>query len=127
MEDGKKETAWVEGATDYGIGEQIRIKFEVTMDSKNVPFRAFQITNGYAKDLQSWKSNSRVKKSKLLLNGKPELLVDMIDSIYPQYVSLDRSLLVSPGDVVTLEILEVFKGEKYKDTAVSDLSLDGAH
>lgn len=128
MNDGEKETAWVEGAAGYGVGEKIFFTFEGDDDPvKGIPFRGFQLTNGYAKNLASWKTNSRVKTFRLSLNNKPLFLIELVDSIFPQEVNLGKEILVSTGDIVTLEIINVYKGSKFPDTAISDISLDGAH
>jgi hypothetical protein len=127
MDDGERQTAWVEGVNGYGIGEKVIIEFEGSEKSNRIPFDGFSITNGYAKNLEAWKANSRVKSFILSYNGTPIYLIELADSIFPQYVSFDSEIKVSPGDIVTLEIKDIFKGDKYSDTAISDLSLNGGH
>jgi len=128
MEDGKKETAWVEGMDDYGIGVRIVIVFEGLAEHIKIPFDGLQITNGYAKNDRIWLLNSRVKRLMVYLNDKPKLTIDLEDSIYPQFVRWDRDIIeVASGDIVELEIIDVYPGEKYSDTAISDLALFGGH
>jgi hypothetical protein len=127
MEDGDRQTAWVEGVNGYGIGEKVIIKFQELSGTMKIPFRGFSITNGYAKNIETWKSNSRVKFLQLSLNGISKYIIELTDSIYPQYVDFDNEIYISTGDIVTLEIRDIYKGDKYADTCITDLSLSGAH
>jgi len=127
MDDGDRNTAWVEGEKYYGIGERIIITFHGDESLKDIPFDGIEITNGYAKSQSTWEANSRVKLFKVHLNGQPHFFIKLQDSMYPQTVSWGRDFHISSGDKVELEIVEVYPGSKWKDTAISDLSLDGAH
>jgi hypothetical protein len=119
-------TAWVEGSIGYGIGEKIIIKMKLSKDFKDVPFRGMQFINGYAKDDRIWNANSRVKTLKLYHNSQPKFLIELMDTKVPQEVSF-KPIMINYGDVVSLEILEVYPGKKYKDTALSEINLYGAH
>jgi hypothetical protein len=128
MNDGLPETAWAEGATGYGIGE----KFIATMDGdssmKNIPFRGLRIANGYQKNNKTWKDNSRIKKLKVYHNGKAVFIINLQDKMGVQLATWeDKPLLLTFNDVITFEIMDVYKGDKYDDTVISDLSFDGAH
>ena len=127
MNDGDSSTAWIEGKNDYGIGEKIIIKFDSGAATHQIPFDGIQLTNGYSKSRTIWENNSRVKLFKIYLNGKPQFLLKLHDSFFPQRINWGRNFLISEGDIVELEIMDVFKGKKWKDTAISDLSLMGAH
>lgn len=127
MNDGDSSTAWVEGKKDYGIGEKIIIKFDSGAATHQIPFDGIQLTNGYAKTKTIWENNSRVKLFKIYLNGKPQFLLKLQDSFFPQRINWGRNFAINEGDVVELEIMDVYKGKKWKDTAISDLSLMGAH
>ncbi|MCB9227679.1 MAG: hypothetical protein H6578_10995 [Chitinophagales bacterium] len=127
MEDGDPSTAWVEGKNGYGIGEQINITFQ-GVDTLDILFYEIGLNNGYCKSKETWEANSRVKKAILKKNSEPKLILNFLDSMYPQIFKWDTYYMtVTNGDVVTIEILEVYKGEKYEDTAISDLYLMGAH
>jgi hypothetical protein len=127
MDDGNKNTAWIEGNAGYGIGEKIIITFTESSGANNIPFDGLELTNGYAKSQKAWTDNSRIKLLKLYHNKKPMFLIKLVDSIYPQSINWGRDFLVSSGDIVELEIIEVYEGAKWKDTGISDLSLNGAH
>ena len=124
--DSKLATAWVEGANGYGIGQKIDIVFQDGENLKNIPFRGISIVNGYAKSDTAWKTNARVKTMKLYHNEKPIMTLELLDTRLPQEVSFG-AISVSARDVVSLEILDVYKGTKYQDTAISEINLYGAH
>ena len=127
MNDGDRNTAWVEGAKEYGVGEKIIIRFDTSYRVPGVSFYCLTLTNGYAKSETVWKDNSRVKKMKLIQNGKPLFYIQLLDTMIPQSIRWNYRLMVASGDVIELEIVDVYKGRKWKDTAISDLSLMGAH
>ncbi len=127
LEDGDPSTAWAEGNYGHGIGEQINITFQ-SIDTFDIIFYEIGLNNGYCKSKETWKANSRVKKALLKKNGEPKLILNFLDCMYPQIFKWDTYYMtVTNGDVVTIEILEVYKGEKYEVTAISDLYLMGAH
>ncbi len=125
MEDGNKNTAWIEASPDYGIGEKITIHFNPKDKAAGIPFDGIEITNGYAKSKSAWNDNSRVKLFRLSHNGMPKFYLELEDAIYPQSFYGGRDFLISAGDVVDLEIVDVYPGRKWKDTAISDLALKG--
>ena len=103
-------TAWIEGKKDYGIGEYIEITTKQSLDS---------ILNGYHKSKELWKANSRVKRFKVYINSKPCCYLKLKDSMLLQKFKLPKN----GGSKTTykFEIEEVYKGSKYKDTAISAL------
>lgn len=108
-------TAWVEGKTDYGIGEY----FEV-----NLPHGSYNIAifNGYQKSYDSWRNNSRVKKFKIYGDNKLICFVVLQDLMGHQNFDL-------PTDNVykryKFEIVEVYPGLKWKDVAISEITSMG--
>lgn len=128
LNDGLPETAWAEGASGYGIGEKFIAQMEGDSSMKGIAFRGFRIANGYQKNSQTWKANSRIKKLKVYHNKKAVFIVNLQDKMGVQFAKWDdKPLLIDFNDVITFEIMEVYKGDKFDDTVVSDLSLDGAH
>ncbi len=129
MSDGDVNTAWIEGKRDYGIGERITIYFDTDSTVRNVPLKGIDIVNGYAKNSKVWQENSRVKSIKILHNDKFVFNLTLQDTIYPQGIFLNGQdyIYLSHGDTVTLVITDVYKGEKYKDTAITEINLHGAH
>ena len=94
-------TSWVEGVKGYGIGEKITF----TLEDVYAGATGIIITNGYSKSPTAWKNNSRVKKLKLSVDGD----------------EMTRTF------TVTLEILDVYKGDKYDDTAISEVLFLGCY
>lgn len=117
-------TAWVEGNEDYGIGENIDITFEFSSGKPKIT--TVDIFNGYCKSESLWKANSRVKKLAFYANG--ELIGNfLLEDVYKKQRFKIGSL---DGDenhklVLTFKIVEVYKGEKYKDVAISEINFDG--
>ena len=118
-------TAWVEGVSGYGIGETITIEGPAPN----------YILNGYQKSIKSFVDNSRVKKFKIYLNGKPFCYLQLSDKMGLQYFDLPyidiegkNIYLDRPGFFQwTFEIIEVYPGRKWKDTAISLLYTDNEH
>ncbi len=126
LNDELSETAWVEGKSDYGIGEYIIFSFprsvfgteELKIDSAN--FYAFRLLNGYCKNRKAWQDNSRVKTMKLYFDDIPLAVIDLVDTSEVQYFRFDK-IWVKPNDFFKLEILDIYPGTKYKDTGLSEL------
>ena len=116
-------TAWVEGKKDEGIGEYLEYYFK--NDSPRIT--EIIISNGYMKSEETWKNNNRVKKLKLYVNGVPFGILNLKDSRTDQYFSVGTLGHNKNGTdlVLKFEILEVYKGNKYNDTAITEIYFDG--
>lgn len=123
LRDGSFETAWVEGTDGYGIGEFLEFTYDRISDSSSTyMITRLEIINGYRKNNKIWEANSRVKTLKMYLNDEPYALIELQDTPQIQVVDLDRiDLIPLKITTVKLEILDVYKGSKYKDTAISEL------
>ena len=115
LNDGNPMTAWVEGKSDYGIGEY----FEVNADDLNI------IYNGYQSSPTNWKNNSRVKKFKVYKNNKPICYLVLTDEMGSQHFDLPVNKDYSGDNLNTFrfEIMEVYLGDKWPDVAISELDL----
>jgi hypothetical protein len=127
--DGLIKTAWVEGVDGPGIGEYIVFYFPDSseyfpMDSINL--EGFRVVNGYCKDEKIWEQNSRVKMIKLYLNNEPIYYVKFQDSMKLQDFGF-KTIWLHHEDKIKIEIVDVFPGSKYTDTAISVLEPLGAH
>jgi hypothetical protein len=113
----KLNTAWVVGKADYGIVESI--EFEAIQ----FPFHTIEIYNGFSKSLKAWKENSRVKKIKLFVNNNPRYILELKDTY--QLQSFRIGTLNKDKGTLTLkfEIIDIYPGEKYKDTAITEINL----
>jgi hypothetical protein len=118
---GTLNTAWVEGVKGYGIGQFI----EYTFGKNNPPVTSIIIFNGYVKSDKAWKDNSRIKRLKMYVNGKPYAFLDLQDSKAEQRFEIG-SLQNKAGELVLkFEIMDVYKGLKWDDTVLSELYFDG--
>ncbi|MFC1669205.1 hypothetical protein ACFL20_02355 [Spirochaetota bacterium] len=100
--------SWCEGVKKDGIGEVINISFE-----KSYTINTIYIKNGYGIK-KYFPLNNRVRS--LSINGTPYKLTD--DPEF-QSIKLKKTLTT---DKLVMKILSVFKGKKYPDTCVSEIS-----
>ena len=116
-------TAWVEGKKDEGIGEYLEYYFK--NDSPRIT--EIIISNGYMKSEETWKNNNRVKKLKLYVNDVPFGILNLKDSRTDQYFEMGTLGHNKNGTdlILKFEILEVYKGSKYNDTAITEIYFDG--
>ncbi|WP_345122195.1 NADase-type glycan-binding domain-containing protein [Hymenobacter antarcticus] len=116
-------TAWVEGKPDEGVGEYLEYYFK-----NNSPrITEIIISNGYMKSETAWKNNNRVKKLKLSVNGKPFGILNLEDSKSDQKFKLGTFGHNKNGTdlILRFEIVEVYKGGKFNDTAITEIYFDG--
>ncbi|MGB1314756.1 MAG: NADase-type glycan-binding domain-containing protein [Chitinophagales bacterium] len=116
-------TAWVEGKEDSGIGEYIEYYFK-----NNSPrITSIIISNGYFKSDNAWQNNNRVKALKLHINNVPTAILHLKDSKTDQAFEIDTLGRNEDGTelILKFEILEIYKGLKYDDTAITEIYFDG--
>ncbi|MEQ8242649.1 MULTISPECIES: NADase-type glycan-binding domain-containing protein [Cytophagales] len=126
--DFKETTAWVEGKEDYGIGESITYVFDYTNEPElaaRLGVNQLLIANGYKKSKSLWEANSRVKKLRMYVNGEPFADIELADEFEIQTVEFEPILFRTGRKELKFEILEVYPGTKYKDTAISLLMFEG--
>ena len=116
-------TAWVEGKSDEGIGEYLEYYFK----NKSPRITKIIISNGYMKSDTTWKNNNRVKKLKFYVNGKEYGILNLNDSKTDQVFEIGTFGHNQNGSdlILKFEILEVYKGDKYNDTAITEIYFDG--
>jgi hypothetical protein len=122
-------TAWVEGVKGNGIGEYLVYHFEAA--SPRVT--EIIVVNGYVKSEKTWLENSRVKKLKLYYNNKPVAILNLEDNRYEQSFQFKKPFGNGNRDdfsqqkdwTLKFEILEVYPGDKYDDTAITEIYFDG--
>ncbi|MEQ8223739.1 MAG: hypothetical protein ABRQ37_15605 [Candidatus Eremiobacterota bacterium] len=129
LSDGNFNTAWCEGVEGDGIGEWIEfhLKNHPGKDVGKTSFDGINIANGYLKSKDIWKNNSRVKQFRMDINGKAICYINLSDSMFDQHVRLSDCYSVEPGDVIRLTITEVYPGNLYTDTCITEIVLMGAH
>lgn len=75
-----------------------------------------------------WKDNARVKQLKIYYQGRPYAILDLEDTRNLQYFNVgilgfdDASM---PDWALKFEILDVYPGDKYADTVITELFFDG--
>ncbi len=116
LTDGNNATAWAEGTDGAGIGEWIKFSFDVPRKIK-----AIKILAGYAKTEGVYLNNNRVKKLKVIFSDGEPQIAELKDVNDFQRIIIDRD---RPTKFVKLEILEVFKGQKFDDTCISEIDFE---
>jgi hypothetical protein len=116
-------TAWVAGRNKGGIGEYLEYYFK----NKSPRITKIIISNGYMKSEEAWKNNNRVKKLKLFVNGKVHGILNLEDSKTDQVFEAGTLGHNKNGKdlILRFEIIEVYKGDKFNDTAITEIYFDG--
>lgn len=113
--DGDSSTAWIEGAAGHGFGETITLELE-----EKCLVSGFTIRSGFQKSSSLYEKNSRPSSVAVTFSdGSSETIaIDDINGTQTIY-------LASPKETKTVDITikNVYPGSKYKDTAISELSL----
>lgn len=111
--DGRGDTAWVEGDAEDGIGETVTLEF-----GRVRRLAGFEISNGYDKDQRIWSSNSRVRAFDLHFPDGRSLAGEL-----PDRRGVNRIEFAAPvaTSAFSLTIREVYRGTRYRDTAISEL------
>lgn len=121
--------AWVEGSDGSGIGEYIEIKRKLDVSDKDygIDYKEICIVNGYFKNEQVWRNNNRVKTLAFYYNDEYMFDFDLKDIFSPQYISLEGyNIHADSGEeaVFKFVIKDVYKGDKYDDTAITGIIVD---
>ena len=122
--DHNNSTAWVEGVDGDGKGQWLEIPVP---SGENLS--VMRISNGYASNEDTWAKNNRVKKAKLTFSNGITQTIELDDFFGYQFVYLDTPFFVSYDDenvTAKLEILEVYPGSKFNDTALSEVQILGS-
>lgn len=123
--------AWVEGVNGYGIGEYLEYHFAPESPRVN----KIVVINGYVKSKSAWENNSRVKLLKMYVDDKPFAYLYLKDIRAVQSFSVppigngDRNdleaLKKKDSWKIKFEIADVYKGLKYDDVVITEISFDG--
>lgn len=116
--------AWVEGKSGDGIGEWLEYQFR----AGSPRITEIKIYNGYVKSEKNWLENGRVKTLELYVNGKARALLQLMDTPAEQRFILPGPWGNQPEQQsmqLRFEIVEVYKGTKYDDTALTEIFFDG--
>lgn len=116
MFDGDVATAWVEGVSGTGEGQQITVSFD-----QPTTIRRLNIVTGYAKSQDIFLKNARVRALHLQASNQNEGAITLMDN--PSVQQFDTSDL-GGLDWISLTIRSTYPGTKYTDTAISELILE---
>ena len=101
---------WVEGSADSGIGNKIKIDNSYVIQS-------LVISNGFVSyKVSTYYNNNRVKTLQVYNsnNRSENFIVELPDNAIPFEIKLPFN-----SKNVELEILDIYKGEKYDDTCIN--------
>lgn len=116
-------TSWMSGKTNEVIGKKIVFHFKAFSPRIN----EILIWNGYIKNTKLWKSYSRVAKFKLYINNIETSILKLEDVNNTQSFKINPIQSTDPSKdlILTLEIIEIYKGSKYKELAISEINFNG--
>jgi hypothetical protein len=145
--DGDLATAWVEGVAGSGIGEYFSFQApyfadyldeelisENGIDMIGYPVMTIVLYNGFQETPWQYRASGRVRTLMIWLNDERVCSVELEDTPEPQMIELQdlwqidpsfRGFSVNDGDTVRFEILDVYPGCKYDDTAISEILILG--
>ncbi len=115
LADGNLSTAWVEGGAGDGIGEVLLFSFD-----NPTPIKQIVIANGYNKSQSVFSKNNRVKSFNVQTSTGSNRDIQVADKGGYQMLNLPDL-----GEIqwLTLTLTGVYRGTKYRDTAISELQL----
>lgn len=117
-------TVWSEGVEGYGIGEAIEMI--VIGKQEKLGITHFEVINGYVKTEELWNDNSRIKQLNVSMNGIPFKVLHLADSMDVQVFDIGLIMLDMDTDIIfKFEIADVYNGDKYEDTVITELQMDG--
>ena len=120
------ESVWAEGVDGNGIGEYIIYRFPATCPRVT----GVKILNGHVKDEGLWNANNRIKSLKVYYNDKEHVILDLEDTRCVQFfeigtVGYGPSATGKDPWTLKFEILDVYPGDRFNDTVISELYFDG--
>ena len=120
LSDGEIVAPWVEGAEASGIGEVIRLR------RFPVPFSSFLIINGLFSPARPslFQENNRIKRIHVRVYDELDRIIYEGPKELEDTPQLQRVGSLTPGFSMDIEILEVYPGTTYDDTAVTAIFFD---
>lgn len=129
--DSSRHNSWVEGVDGAGIGEYLELSQQYLCyegDSDGGRLGEICVVTGYADTKKLWQENNRVKTLLMYMDNKPYAYLELKDTIQPQYFNVweDNGYQLIPSQEINLkfEIVDVYEGTKYDDTAITFLNVE---
>ena len=148
--DGDPATAWISAAEDSPGPEYICVRSPLSPgsetdqyfsftdlygDEERIPKYLFSvstlyISNGWQKDPETWSAYSRIKTILVWNNDRVYCVIELEDTMFPQIVDIQGIVIHSPeygelampyGGSLKLEIIDVYPGDTYQNTGLSEL------
>lgn len=113
--DGDLTTAWVEGANGQGEGESLILTFDGTYEVSGVV-----VNGGYQKSSDLYYKNSRPASVKVTCSDGTSQVYEMSDTFGEQIIQFTSPVKT---ESLTFTIQSVYPGNKYEDTAFSEISV----
>ncbi len=114
-QDGNPRTAWVEGVSGQGVGENFSIIFDAPTH-----LSVLSIRNGYAKSERVYSRNSRVRSMRITGSNGKQANFTLRDTSDWQQIGTIADL--GPIAWANFEILDVYAGTHYQDTAITEIA-----
>lgn len=112
LADADLKTAWVEGKSGHGEGESVVVDLKGARE-----VIAVQVMNGYHKNEDLFRKNSRVREAEIRFSDGTAETARLADA--PGVQTID--VAARKADWVRFTIRSVYPGTKYADTAVTEL------
>lgn len=110
-------TCWCEGKDDYGIDEELTIELDNTYAIDEIT-----IWNGLCTSEDLYRKNSRVHHILLTFSDGNSFECECKDGW-----DNSKNVILLPEKVdtsfITIKIIDIYEGEKYKDTCISEISV----
>jgi len=115
------EEFWVEGKTDYGIGESITIDIEYAKPNNKksgYDIKGIIIFNGSFKSEYLYNANSRVKEAVITFDNGYKKTIKLQDTRHPQVFFFENADGINNA---VFKIESVYEGSKWKDTCITKI------
>lgn len=124
--DGNMKTCWMSSWDGKNDIIEFIIDLEENQNVNSAVLYEIYFANGCRKDLSTWKSYSRIKRASLSINEKPFAEITFENTYKMQSIDVEKFKLEKTKRYrFRLRILEVYKGEKNDQLAISDIQLTG--
>lgn len=135
LNDNIVDTAWIEAKKDGGKKQVITFDFAekhfIGLYEKKyhkAKIGQIRILNGFATDKSKWKYYYRAKKLKVSKNKTTLFYIMLRDTMNWQTITMKKPVIISPGDAVKAEIMEVYPDMRRDDdsyVAITEIALIG--
>lgn len=126
MFDGNMKTCWLTAWDGKNEVIEIVIDIEENAEVPSAEIRSIYFANGWRKDMQTWKNYSRLKKVSMSINEKPYAEITFENTYKMQGIDIDKlKIEKSRRYRIRLRVLELYKGDKFDQLAISDIQLNG--